>query len=105
MKRFTEAVKEKWETAVVNLKEEMQVLQDENDRLKAEMATLKAGQPEGEDTVSIPRTEYAALMTAAASMDEAEIKSLSPENGSSTEMKVTLLASPLPPPLPCTPQI
>ncbi len=36
MKRFTEAVKEKWEDAVVSLKEEMQALKDENTKLRAE---------------------------------------------------------------------
>lgn len=77
MKRFTDAVKEKWEDAVVSLKEEMQALKDENATLRAENNDLReqAGsspmpspdvKPAG-DTVEVLRSEFVALMEAAAS--------------------------------------
>ena len=41
MRRFTEAVKEKWEDAVVSLKEEMQALKDDNAKVRAENNLLR----------------------------------------------------------------
>jgi len=75
MRRFTEAVKEKWEEAVVSLKEEMLALKEDNSKLRAENNTLReeAGnspmpsppEPSG-DTVAVLRHEFVALMEAAA---------------------------------------
>jgi len=84
MRRFTEAVKEKWEDAVVSLKEEMQALKDDNAKVRAENNLLReeAGNspvPSPElpkessgDTVEVLRHEFVALMEAAAVGEEVE---------------------------------
>lgn len=76
MKRFTEAVKEKWEDAVVSLKEEMTTLKEENTKLRSENNALReeagnspvpAPSPDASgDTVQVLRNEFVALMEAAA---------------------------------------
>jgi hypothetical protein len=81
MKRFTEAVKAKWEDAVVTLKEEMQALKDDNTKLRTENNVLReeAGNspapapdsPQG-DTVEVLRHEFVSLMEAAALGSSAE---------------------------------
>jgi len=82
MRRFTEAVKEKWEDAVVSLKEEMQALKDVNAKLREDNNALlvSAGNsplpsPEASsgDTVEVLRHEFVALMEAAALGQELEM--------------------------------
>jgi phage terminase small subunit len=79
MKQFTEAVKAKWEEAVLNLKEEMQSLKDENAKLREENKQFREqvgdsplpSPPPAGDTVEVLRHEFVALMEAAA-MNEVE---------------------------------
>jgi len=77
MKRFTEAVKEKWEDAVISLKEEMQAIKDENAKLHAENNVLReelgnspAPSPEKKEhdpnIIEVQRSEFVELMEAAA---------------------------------------
>lgn len=84
MQQFADAVKAKWEDAVVTLKEEMQGLKDENATLRVEIGTLQEAalqgaaevqvveveKPKDRDTVEVLRHEFVALMEASMAVNE-----------------------------------